>query len=572
MKKLIGVLLAVGLLVLSVIPSNATVGYFVSPVVRFWDATGTRILTGGYVVTCQTGATCGCTSFTALTTYKDSTGLVANTNPVYLDSTGSASIWYAGTAKISVCDRFGNLQWSRDNVATTTLQTELSVNEWPALSSAIPTYISSSQFSVPGDFTSVLTVGRRLKLTQTSGEIYVTITASTYASGVTTITVISDTVGVDSGIASIAIGIMEPTYPSLPIKPTVTKTAGYTMSAIDCGKTFIANLSSNATFTLPATSAVPSGCTIVTENTGTPPYILTIGGTVDSAVNPQLAQYESLRLLSRGTGTWIGSRSTKADRTVVFGGSFVSATVTSTPTGTAIPVARADGTLDPNWIHAFYTVKTFTTSGTWTVPVGVSDIWLFLRGGGGGGGGGANTVGQTGGGGGAGNLLPWHRYPVTSSETYTITIGTGGTGGAATANGVDGGTTSFIKTNGTGTVSVAGGSGGIGSALGGAAGAPISTIVSSISTTANIGYGLFTSASGYTGTAATGGANPAPAGTGGGISGGGPGASCTPAPCVAGNGFPGLEATGSGGGGGGSGGTGGSGGAGTNGYAVILYF
>lgn len=575
MKKLIGVLLAVVLVALSVIPSSATVGYLVSPVVRFWDTTGTRILTGGYVVTCQTGATCGCTSFTSLTTYTDSTGLVANTNPVYLDSTGSASIWYAGNAKITICDRFGNLQWSRDNVATTTLQTELSVNEWPTLSSAIPTYISASQFSVAGDFTSILTVGRRLKLTQTSGEIYVTITASAYASGVTTITVISDTVGVDSGIASIAIGIMEPTYPSLPIQPTVHKTAGYTITAVDCGKTFIASLSSASTFTLPAASAVPSGCRIVTKNTGT--YILTIGGTVDSASNPQLSQYEAMAMFSTGLGTaWRGGLETKADRTIVFGNSFVSATVTSTPTGTSIPVSRADGTLDPGWIHAFYTVETFTVTSVWTAPAGVSDIWLFLRGGGGGGGGGQSAdPGSAGGGGGAGNLLAWHRYPVVSGSTYTITIGTGSAGGAATAAGTDGVTTSFIKTDGTGTVSVAGGSGGAAGAggTGGAGGSPISTIVSSISTTTNIGFGLYTSSTGYTGTAASAGASTpgGTGGTGGGIAGGAGGAGCTPG-CAGNAGSAAIAATGSGGGGGGSGNTGGAGGAGSNGYAVILYF
>lgn len=570
MKKLIGVILAIVLVALSVIPSSATVGYLVSPVVRFWDATGTRILTGGYVVTCQTGATCGCTSFTSLTTYTDSTGLVANTNPVYLDSTGSASIWYTGTAKITVCDRFGNLQWSRDNVATTILQTELTVNEWPTLSSAIPTYISASQFSVAGDFTSILTVGRRLKLTQTSGEIYVTITASAYASGVTTITVISDTVGVDSGIVSIAIGIMEPTYPSLPIQPTVHKTAGYTITAVDCGKTFIASLSSASTFTLPAASAVPSGCRIVTKNTGT--YILTIGGTVDSASNPQLSQYEAMAMFSTGLGTaWRGGLETKADRTIVFGNSFVSATVTSTPTGTAIPVARADGTLHPDWLNVFYTAETFTTSGTWTAPATVTDVWIFAKAGGGGGGGGQSSSDTAdGGGGGEGAGTSWRRYYVTSSAVYTVTIGTGGTAGPPATVGGNGGTTSIIKSDSTNTLSLSGGIGGNPGAAGtgGTVGAN-----GTLSDSNAISYGNWTASAPYLVPGSSGGSSADGiniGGTGAGFGGGTGG--LTSVGGVGENGNPASANSGSGGGGGGAGTTGGSGGPGAPGYLMILYF
>ena len=64
----------------------------------------------------------------------------------------------------------------------------------------------------------------------------------------------------------------------------------------------------------------------------------------------------------------------------------------------------------------------FTTSGTFSVPVGVSNIEEVLVVGGGGAG------GSWGGGGGAGGLVFMPDYPVTPGGTVTVTIGCGGAG------------------------------------------------------------------------------------------------------------------------------------------------
>ena len=81
----------------------------------------------------------------------------------------------------------------------------------------------------------------------------------------------------------------------------------------------------------------------------------------------------------------------------------------------------------------------FTSSGTWTVPSGVSTIVLTGCGGGGGGAGG-HTADPGGGGGGGSSAVCVSTMPVmvTPGATLTITIGGGGNGGAAGANGSPG--------------------------------------------------------------------------------------------------------------------------------------
>ena len=90
--------------------------------------------------------------------------------------------------------------------------------------------------------------------------------------------------------------------------------------------------------------------------------------------------------------------------------------------------------------------KIFTSSGTFTVPAGVTEVYVSMcGGGGGGGGGGSNSKGGPGGGAGAYFKKP---VTVTPGATYTITVGAGGAGGAGstTVNGQPGqagGTSSF---------------------------------------------------------------------------------------------------------------------------------
>lgn len=77
----------------------------------------------------------------------------------------------------------------------------------------------------------------------------------------------------------------------------------------------------------------------------------------------------------------------------------------------------------------------FTTSGTWVAPVGVTNVTVQAWGAGGAGGYGGGSNRQ-GGGGGGGGAFQSGAFTVTSGNSYTITVGTGGVGG--TGNGGDG--------------------------------------------------------------------------------------------------------------------------------------
>jgi hypothetical protein len=126
-----------------------------------------------------------------------------------------------------------------------------------------------------------------------------------------------------------------------------------------------------------------------------------------------------------------------------------------------------------NSLTSGHTINTgFTTSGTWTCPAGVTSIMVQLWGGGGGG---SQATGSTGcyfaGGscgyrqgacGGAGGSGGYNRaiISVIPGNSYSITVGSGGSGGAASVDGTDGQITSF-----NGILSAAGGTRGTGAGV-----------------------------------------------------------------------------------------------------------
>ena len=104
--------------------------------------------------------------------------------------------------------------------------------------------------------------------------------------------------------------------------------------------------------------------------------------------------------------------------------------------GALIGAFPSGATLQDEWI-----TEEITTSKTWTVPAGVTEIRVMLFGGGGGG---FSNDYNRGGGGGSGYLAKGEFEVIPGSE-YVITIGAGGAAGS------DGGKTSFgdlLSTNG----------------------------------------------------------------------------------------------------------------------------
>jgi hypothetical protein len=81
---------------------------------RFFDSNGVP-LSGGLIYSYIAGTS------TPQATYTDETGVTPNSNPVVLDSTGSAEIWItSGSYKFVVQDSLGNTQFTVDNVSEPT--------------------------------------------------------------------------------------------------------------------------------------------------------------------------------------------------------------------------------------------------------------------------------------------------------------------------------------------------------------------------------------------------------------------------------------------------------------------
>lgn len=196
-----------------------------------------------------------------------------------------------------------------------------------------------------------------------------------------------------------------------------------------------------------------------------------------------------------------------------------------------------------------YLAFTATGANSFTVPNAITSASVLVVAGGGGGGGGA-----WGGGGGAGGVLTSTSYPLTAGATMNISVGAGGSGGAATLDpslnrGVNG-TNSWINSSstfvavgggagsgyayGTNTANIAdgsaGGSGGGGTehGSGGAGGATTQTLPANATAKYGSAGGATAAGSGYV------------AGGGGGGAGGAGGAMTTSA--VGGNGGSGTNA------------------------------
>lgn len=182
----------------------------------FYPGTGTP-LAGGQLWTLQPG-TSGMGYLKA--TYTDSTGLVANTNPVALDTNGEADVWLSGYTKLVLYDAAGNLVWSRDNVSSMANVTPPAQSQWvnqALLFSYIPES-SGTQFSTPGDQTAIFPAGIRLQAVISAGAIYGTVISSIAAGSpvVTTVTVGWDSTVLDGSLSAISTGIIPPGTSSFP--------------------------------------------------------------------------------------------------------------------------------------------------------------------------------------------------------------------------------------------------------------------------------------------------------------------------------------------------------------------
>lgn len=194
---------------------------------------------------------------------------------------------------------------------------------------------------------------------------------------------------------------------------------------------------------------------------------------VSSAIQTQLDGKEptitTLPVTKGGTGV-----ATLAANNVLLGNG--TSALQEVAPGTSGNVLTSNGTTwtsaaAPTAAGGFSNIQVFTSSGTFTIPAGITKIKVTVVGGGGGASG-ANGTGSSGGGAGGGAAIKI-LSGLTPSNTLTVTVGSGGGGSAYASNGSTGGSSSLASgTEVITTISATGGQGGraSGSLLGAAGG------------------------------------------------------------------------------------------------------
>jgi len=149
-------------------------------------------------------------------TYTDQAGGTANANPVILDSEGEADIWLNGFYKVNIktSDDVQVTGYPIDNVSSGSAATSSSVTEWTSPGDT-PTYISTTQFSVLGDQSTVYQAYRRVRVTVGASTYYGVITVVAYVT-VTTVTVTLDTGSLGASLSVVDVGILTATNPAIP--------------------------------------------------------------------------------------------------------------------------------------------------------------------------------------------------------------------------------------------------------------------------------------------------------------------------------------------------------------------
>jgi hypothetical protein len=180
-----------------------------TPRQRYLDSTGNP-LSGGKLYSYQSG------SSTLLATYTDSTGTTPNSNPVILDANGEADVWLPADTgyKFRLTDANDVTQWTVDNITVSASQ-DITVSQW-LTSNAAPTYVTPTSFSVAGDKRDTFQVNRRVQATCTAGVLYGSITDSSYANNVTTVTVKMDSGALDNGLNVANVGMLTSINDALP--------------------------------------------------------------------------------------------------------------------------------------------------------------------------------------------------------------------------------------------------------------------------------------------------------------------------------------------------------------------
>lgn len=255
-------------------------------------------LSGGLLYTYLAGTT------TLATTYTDSAGTVANANPIVLNSEGypavggsRVQVWLTATVsyKFILKDSDGVTLWSMDNIDGIN-DINLVSSEWVSTVSGITAHrVSGTVFTlqgdgiVSGDQTAEALPGRWVKLDVGGSISYGIIVSSSYASPLTTVTVVIAS-GTFSADPVVYYGLLRPDHPSTPLDATNLKATAVVTPA----------LTTNIWTT--ATGAGPVNGNIIHISPGS---TITSFGTAQRAGQKRYLIFDGATLLTHNAGTLV---------------------------------------------------------------------------------------------------------------------------------------------------------------------------------------------------------------------------------------------------------------------------
>lgn len=172
---------------------------------QFFDNQG-RVLAGGLIDTFEAGTS------TPLATYTDDTGSVPNSNPIELDTSSGRSpeIWLieGSSYDFFLTDSLANPLAEAHGVTGLNDIATAQVTDY-VTSGLTPTFVSSTQFTVVGDYRTTFTVNRRVRIACTAGTKYGYVSAVSFSSPNTTVTVVMDDGSSISGITAADYSILD---------------------------------------------------------------------------------------------------------------------------------------------------------------------------------------------------------------------------------------------------------------------------------------------------------------------------------------------------------------------------
>jgi hypothetical protein len=297
-----------------------------------------------------------------------------------------------------------------------------------------PSRASATTFKIGADVTTRYLVNRAIKCNDGS-TLYGIVTASSYSAPDTTVTVNLDSGSLTTSLSSVALAILSPTNRAIPTALGRKGSDVASASTINLSTAAGDFVDVTGTTTITAITSEAAGIRRKVRFTGA--LTLTHNATsliLPGGANITTAANDRAEFVSLGSGNWLCFSYTKAAGT---------------------PIISSQG--------GFSNVATFSSSGTWTVPTGITKALIELWGAGGGGGG-ASVSNAIGGGGGGGAFLSKLTTSLTPGSDVTVTIGTGGTAGTTSGtNGAAGGNTTASGGGLASTLTAGGGSGGTGS-------------------------------------------------------------------------------------------------------------